>query len=139
MDRGAAAKVVSMDRKTSRDWVHRFNERRADVRTSSAEQSSRNLTADGMARILHGNLSQQRRDSGVPHESARTAVGALSREPNLAARRLGIPSSGSGCGGGSPRPERFVSEDPERVAGCEMALDVEGVEDSGVNGQEALG
>jgi hypothetical protein len=64
---------------------------------------------------------------------------ALSREPNLTARRLGIPSSGSGCGGGSPRPERFVSEDTERVAGCEMALDVEGVEDSGVNGQEALG
>jgi hypothetical protein len=50
-----------------------------------------------------------------------------------------LPRSSSGRGGGSPRPERFVSEEAERVAGCEMALDVEGVEDSGVNGQEALG
>ena len=44
-----------------------------------------------------------------------------------------------GRGGGSPRPERFVSEDAERAAGCEMALDVERVLDGGVNGQEALG
>ena len=35
--------------------------------------------------------------------------------------------------------ECFFSEEAERVAGGEMALDVEGVEDSGVNGQEALG
>jgi hypothetical protein len=41
-------------------------------------------------------------------------------------------SSGSGRGGGSPRPERFVSEDAERAAGCEMALDVERVLDGGV-------
>jgi hypothetical protein len=31
----------------------------------------------------------------------------------------------SGRGGGSPRPEGFISEDAERAAGCEMALDVE--------------
>jgi hypothetical protein len=36
------------------------------------------------------------------------------------------------------RPERFVSEDAEGAAGCEMALDVERVVDGGVNGQEAL-
>jgi hypothetical protein len=53
--------------------------------------------------------------------------------------QFAIPSSGSGRGGGSPRPQRFVSEDAERVAGCEMALDVECVVDSGVNRQEALG
>jgi hypothetical protein len=35
--------------------------------------------------------------------------------------------------------ERFVSEDAERAAGCEMALDVESVLDGGVNRQEALG
>jgi hypothetical protein len=35
--------------------------------------------------------------------------------------------------------ERFLSEDAERVTGGEMALDVEGVLDGGVNGQEALG
>jgi len=32
----------------------------------------------------------------------------------------------------------FLSEDAERAAGCEMALDVECVLDDGVNGQEAL-
>jgi hypothetical protein len=37
-----------------------------------------------------------------------------------------------------PRPESFFSEDAERAARCEMALDVESVLDSGVNGQEAL-
>jgi hypothetical protein len=35
--------------------------------------------------------------------------------------------------------ERFVSEDAERAAGCELALDVESVLDGGVNRQEALG
>ena len=64
---------------------------------------------------------------------------ALSREPNLARAKIGSLNSGSGRGGGSPRPERFVSEDAERAAGCEMALDVERVLDGGVNGQEALG
>ena len=63
---------------------------------------------------------------------------ALSRELNLAVRNwkceLGL----------RPRlrlasPERFVSEDAERAAGGEMALDVEGVEDYGVNRQESLG
>jgi hypothetical protein len=44
----------------------------------------------------------------------------------------------SGRGGGSPRPERFVSQDAERAAGCEMALDVESVLDGGMSGQEAL-
>jgi hypothetical protein len=44
----------------------------------------------------------------------------------------------SGCGGSLPRPESFFSEDAERAAGCEMALDVESVLDDGVNGQEAL-
>ena len=49
------------------------------------------------------------------------------------------PSIGSRRGDGSPRLERFFSEGPERAVGGEMALDVEGVLDSGVNGQEALG
>src|SRR5580704_1996927 len=44
----------------------------------------------------------------------------------------------SGRGGGSPRPERFVSEDAKRAAGCEMALDVESVLEGGMNGQKAL-
>ena len=44
----------------------------------------------------------------------------------------------SGRGGGSPRPEGFLSEDAERAAGCEMALEVESVLDGGVNRQEAL-
>jgi hypothetical protein len=33
----------------------------------------------------------------------------------------------------SPRPERFVSEDPKLAAGGEMALDIESILDSGVN------
>ena len=37
----------------------------------------------------------------------------------------------SGCGGGLPRPESFFSEDAERAAGCEMALDVEDPMESG--------
>jgi hypothetical protein len=37
------------------------------------------------------------------------------------------------------RLERFVSEDAERAARCEMALDVEGVLDGGMKGQKALG
>jgi hypothetical protein len=53
--------------------------------------------------------------------------------------KIGSPSSGSGRGSSSPRSERFLSEDAERAAGDEMALDVESVLDCGVNGQEALG
>ena len=64
---------------------------------------------------------------------------ALSREPNLARAKIGSPNSGSGCGSSLPGPESFFSEDAERAAGCEMALDVESVLDDGVNGQEALG
>ena len=63
---------------------------------------------------------------------------ALSREPNLARAKIGSPNSGSGCGSSSPRLESFFSEDAERAAGSEMALDVESVVDDGVNGQEAL-
>ena len=64
---------------------------------------------------------------------------ALSRELNFGRVKIGSLSSGSGRSGGSPRPERFVSEDAEREAGCEMALDVERVLDGGVNRQESLG
>ena len=53
--------------------------------------------------------------------------------------KIGSPSSGSGRCGGSPRPERFVSEDAKRTAGSEMTLDVERVVNGGVNGQETLG
>ena len=53
--------------------------------------------------------------------------------------KIGSLSSGSRRGGGSPRPERLISEDAERAAGCEMALDVERVLDGGVNRQELLG
>src|SRR5208282_1357353 len=69
---------------------------------------------------------------------ARRSDGAVTRT-EFGRAQFGSPSSGSGRGGGSPRLERFFSEDVERVAGSEMALDVEGVENGGVNGQEALG
>ena len=63
--------------------------------------------------------------------------GAVTRT-EFGREQFAVPGSGSGRGGGSPRPESFVSEDPEREAGREMALDVEGVVDSGVNRQKAL-
>ena len=56
---------------------------------------------------------------------------ALSREPNLARAKIGSPDSGSGCGSSLPRPESLFSEDAERAAGCEMALDVEDPMESG--------
>ncbi len=71
-------------------------------------------------------------------EAWKHAGWALSRELNWAVRNLDVPVWGS-RDGGSPRLERFISEDAERAAGGEMALDVEGVEDSGVNRQKALG
>ena len=45
------------------------------------------------------------------------------------------------CSGRSRRPpilKRFASESAERIAGNEMALDVERVVDCGMNGQEPL-
>jgi hypothetical protein len=48
---------------------------------------------------------------------------------------LGSSSSRRRC---LPILERFASEGAERVAGNKMALDVEGVLDGGVNGQEPL-
>ena len=55
-----------------------------------------------------------------------------------AARGLEVPQI-SGRGGGSPSPERFVSQVAKRAAGCEMTLDVELVVNGGMKGQEALG
>ena len=43
--------------------------------------------------------------------------GALSRELELAARNSDILGLDSGSSSGSPRPERFVSEDAERATG----------------------
>ena len=39
----------------------------------------------------------------------------------------------------TPSLESFFSEDAERAAGCEMALDIEGDVNGGANGQESLG
>ena len=78
-------------------------------------------------------------DDRVLDQQDRVLREALSREPNLARAKIGSPNSGSGCGSSLPRPESFFSEDAERAAGYEMTLDVEGVLDDGVKGQEALG
>ena len=53
--------------------------------------------------------------------------------------KAGSASWDSGCGRSPPHLERFVSEDSERGAGCEMALDIESVVDDGVSGEETLG
>src|ERR1700729_3701528 len=68
----------------------------------------------------------------------RPAAGPVTRT-EFGPAQFGSPSSCSGRGGGSPRLESFFSEDMERAAGGEVALDVECVVDGGVNGQETLG
>src|SRR5271167_887226 len=47
----------------------------ASRRSSSAEKSVRNFTADAMARILPAPSNQLKLKKGIPHESKRTAVG----------------------------------------------------------------
>jgi hypothetical protein len=53
--------------------------------------------------------------------------------------KAGSLSAGSGGGRSPPRLEGFASEDSERGAGCEMALDIKSVVDGGVSGEETLG
>ena len=65
-------------------------------------------------------------------------VGAVTGTRNGGAK-AGSFSWDSGCGRSPPHLERFVSEDSERGAGCEMALDIESVVDDGVSGEETLG
>jgi hypothetical protein len=65
-------------------------------------------------------------------------LGALSRKLNLIARRLESPVCSQAAVAAFPCLERFVSENAERGAECEMALDRESVLDGGVNGQEAF-
>jgi len=74
----------------------------------------------------------------APRRSTSMRCGTVTRT-EFGRAQSGSPSLASGRGGSSPHLERFVSQDAERAAGGEMALDVEGVLDSGVNGQEALG
>jgi hypothetical protein len=62
----------------------------------------------------------------------------LSRE--LGSGRTRVKGFGS-CSGRSRRPpilKRFASKSAERIAGNEMALDVERVLDCGMNGEEPL-
>jgi len=53
-------------------------------------------------------------------------------------RSIGNSGKGSAGGSGSPRLKRFRSQGAERTARGQMSLDVEGVVDGGVNGQESL-
>jgi len=62
----------------------------------------------------------------------------LSQELGFGRTRVGRLGSCSGRGRSLPILKRFASESAERIAGDEMALDVEGVLDRGVNGQEPL-
>jgi hypothetical protein len=62
----------------------------------------------------------------------------LSQELGFGRTRVGRLGSYSGRGRGLPMLKRFASEGAERVAGNEMALDVEGVLDRGVNGKESV-
>ena len=71
-------------------------------------------------------------------ERADAAGRGLSRKLGSGRRRGEGLGSCSGRSRGPPILKRFASEGAERVAGNEMALDVEGVLDRGVNGKKAL-
>ena len=82
-----------------------------------------NLAADGGANNAGRNV--------VSANSAFSACEGSVTGTEFGRAQFGSPSSGSGRGGGSPRLERFFSEDAERAAGGEMALDVEDPMESG--------
>ncbi len=79
------------------------------------------------------------RGSSVSRLRAGRCSGGVVTRTEFGRVKIESLSSGSRRGGGSPRPKRLISEYAERAAGCEMALDVEGVLDGGVNRQESLG
>ena len=62
----------------------------------------------------------------------------LSQELGFGRTRVGRLGSCSGCARRPPILKRFASESAECIARNEMALDVEGILDDGVNGQEPL-
>jgi hypothetical protein len=88
------------------------------------------MTANGFTRAASAPACPRRR-LGICADGAVTGT-------RIGGVNLGSFSWDSGCGRSPPRVERFVSEDSERGAGCEMALDVESLVDGGVSGQEAL-
>jgi hypothetical protein len=77
--------------------------------------------------------------AGVGLSRLRSPLAGAVTRTEFGRSQLEVPVFGLRRGGGSPRLERFFSEDAERAAGGEMALDVKGVVDGGVNRQEALG
>ncbi len=79
-------------------------------------------------------LSRRQKDPDPPPNSNTGCHANLNLRRDVRKSQLGLS-----CGRGSPRPERVVSEDAERGAVREMALDVECVMDGGMNGQEPLG
>ena len=82
--------------------------------------------------------SRRRREIIQGVGEAQGPLRGLSRE--LGSGRTRVEGLGS-CSGRSRRPpilKRFASESAERIAGNEMALDVERVLDCGMNGQEPL-
>jgi hypothetical protein len=87
---------------------------------------------------LHGRLTDHHRFLLKLHLGQWDALSGLSRELDSGRTRVGGLGS---CSGRSCRPpilKRFASESAERIAGNEMALDVERVLDGGVTGQEPL-
>ena len=144
---------------TVRDAPHHFREEPHRVYVRRATSIFRERPAEGLLQklfgfewtkpcVLSGVLFSDRAQSnplrirecadcvGDLVAGSNGCVGAVTRT-KFGRVKIGGLSSGSGRGGGSPRPERFVSKDAERAAGCEMALEVERVLDG--DGQKALG
>ena len=85
----------------------------------------------------HRCIMAGRKSSWRPARGDLPATG-LSRELGFGRTKVEGLGSCSGRGRCPPIPQGFASEGAERVAGNKMALDVEGVLDGGVNGQEPL-
>jgi hypothetical protein len=106
-------------------------------------QVIRDMTSDGKIRVL-GEAAISCINAAAGREGSQYVFpadwghGGVVTRTKFSRARVGYPGPGSGGGGGSPSPECFVSEDAERAAGCEMALDIESVLDRGVNRKEAL-
>jgi hypothetical protein len=77
-----------------------------------------------------------RTQPALAHQASDTK--GLSRELGSGRTRVELLGSCSGDGRRPPILKRFASKNAERIAGNEMALDVERVLDCGMNGQEPL-
>jgi hypothetical protein len=91
------------------------------------------------ALVIAGMVVVRHEGGDLAFEIAGQVVGTCHENLALAKRRSERLGSSSGRGRRPPILQRFVSENAERVAGNQMALNTERIVDCGVRRQEALG